>query len=58
MTIKSTIDAQHLQQDIDKVSMWKGKYKIPFHPDKSNILFVIGNKILIKLNSMVINPSH
>jgi hypothetical protein len=48
MTIKSTIDAQHLQQDIDKVSMWKGKYKIPFHPDKSNVLFVIGNKILIK----------
>jgi hypothetical protein len=30
MTIKSTIDAQHLQQDIDKVSMWTGKYKIPY----------------------------
>ena len=36
MAIKSTKDAQRLQQNFDKLAIWEGKWKMAFHPDKLN----------------------
>jgi hypothetical protein len=29
-------DAEYLQEDLDKLAEWEGKWKMAFHPDKCN----------------------
>jgi hypothetical protein len=38
LTITSDTDADYLQEDLDKLAEWEGKWKITFHPDKCNVL--------------------
>jgi hypothetical protein len=33
-------DADYLQEDLDKLAEWEGKWKITFHPDKCNVLTI------------------
>ena len=44
MVVKSTIDAQLLQQDHDYLAKWEGKWKLAFHPDKRSVLYVTRNE--------------
>ena len=44
LAIKSNRDALKLQQDLDKLSNWKKKWKMAFHPDKCNVISVTRNK--------------
>jgi hypothetical protein len=36
LTITSDTDAEYLQEDLDKLAEWEGKWKMAFHPDKCN----------------------
>jgi hypothetical protein len=38
LTITSDTDADYLQEDLDKLAEWEGKWKMAFHPDKCNVL--------------------
>jgi hypothetical protein len=40
LTITSDTDADYLQEDLDKLAEWEGKWKITFHPDKCNVLTI------------------
>jgi len=58
MAIKSTIDVQHLQEDLDKLAIWEGKWKMAFHPDKCNVLSLARNKYPIKFTLYTLHSSH
>ena len=40
LTISSDADAQHLQNDLDKLAEWETNWKMSFHPDKCNLLTI------------------
>ena len=40
LTITSDVDADHLQEDLNKLAEWEGKWKMAFHPDKCNVLTI------------------
>ena len=40
LTITSDTDADYLQEDLDKLAEWEGKWKMTFHPDKYNVLTI------------------
>ena len=40
LTITSDTDADYLQEDLDKLAEWEGKWKMAFHPDKCNVLTI------------------
>ena len=40
LTITSDTDADYLQEDLDKLAEWEGKWKMAFHPDKCNMLTI------------------
>jgi hypothetical protein len=40
LTITSDTDADYLQEDLDKLAEWEGKWKMAFHPDKYNVLTI------------------
>ena len=40
LTITSDADANHLQEDLDKLAEWERKWKMAFHPDKCNVLTI------------------
>jgi hypothetical protein len=43
LTITSDTDADYilyLQEDLDKLAEWEGKWKMAFHPDKCNVLII------------------
>ena len=40
LTITSDTDADNLQEDLDKLAKWEGKWKMAFHPDKCNVLTI------------------
>ena len=40
MTITSDTDTDYLQEDLNKLAEWKGKWKMTFHPDKCNVLTI------------------
>jgi hypothetical protein len=48
LTIKSKRNCTPLQNDLDKLSIWKQKLKMAFHPDKCNVLSITRNKTPIK----------
>jgi hypothetical protein len=50
MAIKSTIDSQYLQQNLDNCNMGRKIDNICFHPFKCSVLSVTGNKNPIKFN--------
>ena len=50
MAIKSTIDAEYVQQHLDKPGISKRKWKMAFHPAKCNVGSVNRNKNPIKFN--------
>ena len=40
LTITSDTDADYLQEDLEKLAEWEGKWKMAFHPDKCNVLTI------------------
>jgi hypothetical protein len=40
LTITSDTDADYLQEDLDKLAEWEGKWKMAFQPDKYNVLTI------------------
>jgi myo-inositol-hexaphosphate 3-phosphohydrolase len=38
--LTSDTDADYLQEDLDKLAEWEGKWKMAFHPDKCNVLTI------------------
>ncbi|KAI8479901.1 hypothetical protein Bbelb_423410 [Branchiostoma belcheri] len=43
-TIKTTHDQVHLQEDLDKLAEWEGRWKMSFHPQKCSIVHMTRRK--------------
>ena len=50
LAMTSTINANYLQYNLDKITIWEGNLKTAFYLDKFNILSVARNKAPTKFN--------
>ena len=48
LTITSDTDAEYLQEDLDKLAEWEGKWKMAFHPDKCNVLTITRKRKIVR----------